>query len=194
MRSSRDNAGATDPLLLALASSLRRMAISLTAKALWQLVGFRGQDGATETRNVEPFTGIGFYSRPSLNGKPEAIVVMVGAGGGIVDAAVSPGTPAIVATRDEQTRAAVAGDLQPDETAIFNSLAILLVKADGTFEARSVAGIAKQLAFNDQLTALKAAIAGAAVVAGDGGAALKANILAALGGAWPVGTTKLKGE
>jgi hypothetical protein len=46
-----------------------------------------------------------------------------------------------------------------------------------------------------QLNALKAAIAGAAVVAGDGGAAFKANLIAALS-AWPatVAATKVRAE
>lgn len=44
-----------------------------------------------------------------------------------------------------------------------------------------------------QLSALKAAISGAAVVAGDGGAAFKANILAALA-AWPGSTAASKAK
>jgi hypothetical protein len=50
-----------------------------------------------------------------------------------------------------------------------------------------------QLATKADLQALKDAIVNAIVVAADGGASLKATILAALT-TWPVGTTKLKGS
>lgn len=122
----------TDPLLLQLKGLVRRMAITLTVKALWQLAGFRLPDGKTETRQVEPFTGIGFYSRPPSSGKPEAIAVMVG----------DSTSPAIVATRDEKTRSAVAGGLQEDETMLFNSQAVVHATATGEVHMRSANGVA----------------------------------------------------
>lgn len=167
------------------AGQIRRVAITITSKALWQLSGFRQLDGSTETFSGEPFLGIGFHARPAASGKPEAIVLMPG------DTASSP---VVVAVRDEATRQAIANALAADETAIFNSKVIAIAKADGTFEVRSKTGIAVELATKADLAALKAAIAGAAVVSNDGGAALRTNILAALGGAWPAGTSKLKGE
>ncbi|MBA2718937.1 MAG: hypothetical protein H0U52_06820 [Chloroflexi bacterium] len=160
------------------------MAITLTSKALWQLTGFTLPDGDVETQKAEAFTGIGFFARPPSSGKPEAIVIMVN------DAQ----NPVVIAVRDEKTRAAIVGALEQDESAIFNTRALVVIKADGTIEARSASGVAGLLATKADLAALKAAITGAATVANDGGAAFKANILAALGAAWPVGTTKLKGE
>lgn len=55
--------------------------------------------------------------------------------------------------------------------------------------------LAKANAVSNNLSVLKNAISSAAVVAGDGGAALKANILAALA-AWPasMATTKVEGK
>jgi hypothetical protein len=55
------------------------------------------------------------------------------------------------------------------------------------------AGGDQALATKADLDALKAAISGAAVSGGDGGATFKANILAALA-TWPTGTTVLKGS
>ena len=52
---------------------------------------------------------------------------------------------------------------------------------------------AASLGTKSDLSNLKSAISGAAVVAGDGGAAFKANILAALGAGWPAGTSKAFG-
>lgn len=117
-----------------LVGSIRRMAIKLTSRALWQLVGHTLPDARTETRNVEAFTGIGYYSRPKSSDRAEAIVLFPGG-----DAQ----TPVVVATRNEDTRKAIAGALAEDETAIFNSLAIALIKASGVIELRSAAGVAQ---------------------------------------------------
>lgn len=54
------------------------------------------------------------------------------------------------------------------------------------------AGGSAALATKADLDALKSAISGAAVLAGDGGATFKANIMSALA-TWPTGTTTLKG-
>lgn len=186
MRSLKELAQVLDPETLRRTGSLRRLAISLTAKALWQLIGFRAPDGSKETMSVEPFTGIGIYARPPASSKSEAIVLMIG----------DAGTPVIVAARDEKTRAAIAGALLEDETATFNSQSIFVHKADGTMEARSAAGVAQSLATNAALTALKNAIVNWTPVANDGGAALKVALTALFTGppVWPAGTTKLKGE
>lgn len=135
----------TDPLVNRVAGMIRRMAIQTTARALWQLVGYRNPDGTNETMPVEQFGGIGFYARPPASGKPEAIVVMVG----------GPTSPAIVATRDEATRAAMVGNLESDETAVYSSKAVVLIKADGTIEIRSKTGVAVPLATKEDVEALK---------------------------------------
>ncbi len=182
MKTARQLAQAIDPKWVAVTGSIRRMAISLTAKTLWQLVGFR-IGTKTETLPAETFLGIGFHARPSSSGKPEAIVLMVN----------GQDAPVVVAVRDEKTRAAIAGALLEDETAMFNTQAIVVAKADGSIEARSAAGVALPLATKADLTALKTAITNAVIVATDGGASFKATLLAALG-AWPAGTTTFKAE
>lgn len=187
----RDFAKQIDPTMQALKGAIRRMAITLTTKALWQLAGFRQADGTTETRMAEVFSGIGFYARPPSSGSPEAVVTMLGA-----DSA----SPVVVATRDEATRAAVAGGLAADETMVFTSQAVVYVKADGTIEIRSHNGSAQSLATNADLAAILSVLKTWTPVANDGGAALKTAILALVSDKqvdtpnWPIGTTKIKGE
>lgn len=180
----RDLASDTDPRWMQVLGAIRRVAISLTTKALWQVVGFKSWDGSQETRQVEVFPGLGFYARPPSSGNPEAIVVMIGA-----DAS----SPAIVATRDEKTRAAIAGAIAAGETMVFNASAVVYLKADSTIEARSSGGTATELPTKADAVALLNAIKNAAVVANDGGAAFKANIIAALAN-WPACTQKFKAE
>lgn len=193
MKTIRDYMADVGPDAVRSMGLVRRMAISLTTKVLWQLVGFRLPGGDSETLPADPFTGIGHYARPPAGSKPEAIAVMVG------DAK----TPVIVAVRDEQTRAAVAGGLTEDETAVFNSQAIIYIKADGTIEARTADGTAVSLATKHDLQILRAALASAVISLGAGGAAtvnVEADATVALmvppvvPPTWPVGTTKLKGE
>lgn len=175
-RSIRKLAERTDPLVNRVAGMVRRMAIQTTARALWQLIGYRNPDGTNETMPVEQFSGIGFYARPSAAGKPEAIVVMVG----------GPTSPAIVATRDEATRARMADGLAADETAVFNSQAIVVVKANGTVEIRSKDGVAVPLATKADVDALRAwALAHAHASLGSPPAVPPPPV---------VGTTKLRGE
>lgn len=185
-REARDYAEDTDPQTLNFRGMIRRVAISLTAKALWQFIGFRLPDGTQETRTVEPFTGIGHYARPPNSGTPEAIVVMVG------DAK----NPMIIAVRDEKTRSAIAGAIAQDETMLFNSQSVVYIKADGSIEVRSSTGTAVALATLADLQALIDIFVNWTPVPMDGGAALKAAITAYISAhsTWPVGTKKLKGE
>jgi phage gp45-like len=171
----------TDPTLISIKGMIRRMIISTTTKVLWRLDGFKFPDGTTERSDVENFAGIGFYAKPPSNSKAEAIVVNVG----------GASSPAIVATRDEATRQAVAGNIAADETSVHNSKAVIHIKANGTVEIRSALGVALPLATLADLDALKAVFAACVIVPTDGGAAIKAAIAAN----WdPTGTTKLKGE
>jgi hypothetical protein len=140
----------TDPRWIRFAGMVRRMTITLTAKVLWQLAGFRLPDAAggasgQEVINAEAFTGIGFFSRPPSSGSPEAIVVSVG------DAS----SPMIIAVRDEKTRAAIVGALKVGETAVYTDQALVYLKDNGTIEARSAAGTAAPLATKADLDALK---------------------------------------
>lgn len=102
---------------------IRRMAITLTDGAFWQVVGHLLFDGVTrEPKQVEPYTGVGFYSRPAPGSNAEAIVVHVG----------GAQNPAIVATRDEDLRKKVFPSSAPmgqDEAAAFNTQAVMHVKA-----------------------------------------------------------------
>jgi hypothetical protein len=198
MRSKEALLETTHPRWIQVAGMVRRMAISLTSKVLWQLVGFRlpyAQGGATaqEVLNAEPFTGIGFFARPPSSGAPEAIVVSVG----------DANAPMIIAVRDEKTRAAIAGALQAGETAMYTDQAIVYLRGDGTIEARTAGGAATALATKQDLQILRAAIGSAVIAIGAGGAnAINLACDAAVAvlvppvspPTWPIGTRTLKGE
>jgi phage gp45-like len=185
-RESSDFGKETGELLRLVRGLIRRMRVTLTTGARWQLLGQRGGAGGDETIDVEAFTGIGVYARPPSSGNPEAITAAVG----------GARTPVIVATRDEATRRAVAGDLAEGETAVYNDKAIVVIKADGTVEIRLVGGVAVPLATKADLDVLRTAISSAAIALGAGGAAdivAKAD-LALAPKPWPVGTTVLKAQ
>lgn len=177
-----------------LAGVVRRMTVRITSGGIWQLAGHLLFSGTQrETREIELFPGIGIYARPP-KGSSSAEAITINAGG--------QNNPAIIATRDEATRQKV-DDVSDDESAMYNSVARVYVKADGSVEIRTHGGTAIKLPTFADVQKIKTAIAGAAVVALDGGASLKATILAglasSLGGVsglepWPVGTTKLKAE
>src|SRR5690242_18110517 len=124
----------TEPWNVRAFGAIRKLVIALTDKAIWQVVGVLMPDGP-EVFRAEVFGGIGHAARPPSGVQAEAIAAMV------ADANV----PVIVAVRDEQTRAASVADLAADETATYNTLARLHVKADGKIEARTHGGTAKQL-------------------------------------------------
>lgn len=111
---------------------LRRMAIKVTSRVLWQLVGHRTEDGQ-ETVDVEVFPGVGFYARPKATDRAEAVVVHIG----------GATHPAIVATRNEDVRKAIAA-LGEDETAMFNSQATVHV-IGGEIHIRTKDGTAVQI-------------------------------------------------
>jgi phage gp45-like len=189
-----DFAAEVGPQARAIAGMVRRMAVRLTSRAFWQVAGHLLLDNTTETRDAEVFSGIGFYSRPPADGKPEAIVVFPG----------GASNPVIVALRDEKTRKAVAGGLEPGETAMFNGSAIVVLKANGDIEIRSKDGVAQPLATLTDLTLLRAALDTAVIAIGANGAAAVGVAMdvayAALPPpfgphvAWPAGTGKLKAE
>ncbi len=103
-------------------SMLRRLTVTLTESALWQLAG--ATDEAEE--DVEVFSGIGFYARPPVSGTdPEVLRVLVGG---------KTAHPAVVASRDEKQRVALTAirDLAPDESASYTTKARVHILADGT--------------------------------------------------------------
>lgn len=167
---------------------IRRMLIGVTSRVLWQLIGHRDFAGKRETHDAPVFGVPGVVSRPGGR-NAEAFVAFAGEG------ASSPG---IIGVRDPEQFAAIVaalenGELGKGETAIGagteGSVACLMHwRAVGTIEARSPGGTAHDLALKADIEAIKTA-ADAAVTFGDFKAAL-----AALGVAWPAGTTVLKGE
>jgi phage gp45-like len=124
----------TDPERRSSVGQLRRMVVKVTSRALWQLVGYK-IDAFVQTLAVEPFTGIGFFSRPPRDGKPEGIVAYVG----------GAQSPAVIALRDEKTRARVVGDIAEGETAVFSDGTVVHLRA-GTIEVRLANGTAVPLA------------------------------------------------
>lgn len=188
-RDPKDFARQTSADFRAVRGALRRLVVTLTEGARWQLSG-RKVAGDQETIDVEVFGGIGYHARPRASGgSPEAVVVSLGGNG----------APVAIATRDEQTRQAVAGSLAPDETAIHNSQAIVVLKANGTVEIRSANGVAVPLALKSDVDAIRTAyLAHTHVVATAGTAAAQTGTAAAVVPAFQpppnAGTTTLKGE
>lgn len=177
---------ANDPMWRKVTGAIRRMVVDVTTKAAWRVLGYQLPDGSREQAAAEVFPGVGFYSRPPTDVEAEVIVLNVGGAEHRV----------IIATRDEATRKAVAGALKANETALFNSAAIVYLKDDGTIEARSAAGTAVPLATLADLQALRDAFTAWVVAPTDGGAALKTLLTDLIAGppAWPAGTTKFKAE
>lgn len=146
---------------------VRRMAVKLTSGAFWQTLGHLLLDNTQEVRGAEVFSGIGFYARPKADHRAEAIVVFPG----------GAANPIIVATRDEDARKAVA-QLGADETAMFNSQTIIVVKGS-TVEIRTAGGTAHSLVtlaeFNDHIHVASGSNTTPPSVAASGTTVLKAQ-------------------
>lgn len=170
------------PLRKKLDGLVRRMTVRLTSKTLWQLAGFK-IDGRLQTIFAELFTGIGITARPPEGSKAEAMVINVG----------DADHPAIIGTRDEATRAKVAGALKADETMLFNSKAVVHVKADETVEVRKPGGIAVPLATKADLQALRDYIENTMVITCPAGTSTPGTS-DVNGPPDPDGTAVLKGE
>jgi phage gp45-like len=128
---------------------VRHYVVTKAAGAVWKLLGLIDGDGNEEKEDAPIFPGIGIWARPPSSGKPEAVVNLVGA---------STGNPAIVATRDEKTRAALdqaLGGIKAGETTTYGEKSVVYHKADGTIEARSWDGTAKRLLTEDDFEAFK---------------------------------------
>lgn len=118
-----------------MAGMVRRMVVKLSDGGVWQVAGHLLFEGQREAPPAENYPGIGFAARPPAGTSAEAIVVQVG----------GANQPAIVGLRDEATRAKVS-TIVADEAVVYNSVARVYVKADGTIEIRSHAGAAVALA------------------------------------------------
>jgi phage baseplate assembly protein V len=179
------------PLEIRLANLAARGLVSLANDSTkLQVLQLRMLD--TETRDgAERFQEYGFTSVPLADA--EAVVLSVG---GRRDHLL------VVAVDDRRHR---KKDLQPGEVALYSDEgasvylkrgrivvtdAEIRLGSDGASSFVALAG-----AVETQLTALKNAISAAPVVPGDGGAAFKASLVAALA-AWPGSTaaTKVKAE
>lgn len=163
---------------------VRRMVVNLTDAGVWRVLGHALISPTDrEGRDVENYPGIGFAARPPA-GLGEAIVIQVG----------GANNPAIVASRDEATRANVA-DLIADEAVMYNSTVRVHMKADGTVEIGTHGGTMKRLAFLEDVQAVRDDLhehehsyvgggTGSGTLVTTGGPSVTA----------PVGTSKLKAE
>ena len=165
---------------------IRRMSVADSAAGAWQI---EGQEGELSP-DVELFAGIGFHSRPLAGSDAEVVVVKIGG---------AAGHPVVIATRDESIRF----DIDEDETVIYNSTgAQVKIEADGNILVRAASGGtvsvddgsgAVLLSTKADTAAIVSAIGSAGVTPGDGGAAFKAALSAALSSV-PAGTSVLKGK
>lgn len=171
---------------------VRRMTVKLTDGGVWQVAGHLLFDNQREAPPAENYPGIGFAARPPAGTSAEAIVVQVG----------GSNQPAIVGLRDEATRAKVSA-IVADEAVVYNSVARVYVKADGTIEIRSHGGTALSLATKADLQAVvtylkkqfdpaaghvHATPSGPTTAITEGSTTTNGTCPA------PAGTTKLKGE
>lgn len=196
-RTSEDHAQETSPTEREMHGIVRRVRISIWRKAsgpnartTWQVVGNRGGIGGDEVFDVEHFTGLGFFARPTAGSKSaEAIVLQVG----------GARVTALIAARDEHVRKLIDQFVGDGETAVFNDKVIALATQDSTFEVSKIGErtSARFLAGADDLLLLRKAFLDWTPVAGDGGNALKVVLVALFGPGpynWPTPTTVLKGQ
>lgn len=177
----------TSPFRRLVRGMIRRVAISLATGTKWQWRGQRGGAGGDEIYDAEPFTGIGFFSRPPASGSPEAILNAVGGSKNTV----------IVATRDEKTRRLIDADVPAGATCVYNDKAMILVKPDGTVEIRLIGGAAIALPTLADYNALRNAYnSHTHPVATTGSATAQTGTASATAAtvAAPTGTTVLKAQ
>ncbi len=142
----REHNRVIDPARNAIRGIVRRMIVSRAAAVIWQIAGVRFLDGSTETNEAEVFQGIGFSSLPPLDGAPEAIVLNVG----------GPNAPAIVATRDEKTRAQVVpSTMAAGETVTYSVATIVYQRSTGKVEIRTPDGTAVPLALKSDVDLIR---------------------------------------
>ncbi len=111
----------------------------------WTLEGHTDSDGNVEVENAEAFQEVGFFSRPKISDRAEAIAVKVG---------LRSNHPAIIATRS-QDGVKRLGKTSDDETIVFTSgLMVRITQADGKIYIGSIGGTFKALATKDDLDAL----------------------------------------
>lgn len=122
---------------------IRRMAVTLTSGPFWQAVGHLLLDGSRETRQFEPFSGVGFYARPKAGRNVEVILTFVG----------GAQNPVGIAARDEETRKKMA-NIAEDESAMYNTVVRFLLRSNGTAEIALAGGTPHQLALKSDVANL----------------------------------------
>ena len=190
--------GRTTAGAAALGNVVRRMLVRAATGAVWTLAGFIDGEGNEELESAEVWPGVGIWALPPSSGKPEALIVRIGA---------AAGNPAIAAVRDEKTRAAIVARLggvtagEHGTALLFNSGAVAWLKGDGGIELRAAPGktidlkswdgTAQELSTRDEVQALRDwALAHIhPVTAAPGNTGVPAISPPAI-----VGTTVLKGE
>lgn len=188
-QTAREHAQEVSNFAREVAGMIRRMVVGVTSTTFWQVLGDELLDGKIWTKDAEVFQGVGVVARPPEGASVETVVVFPAGGAA---------QPIVVGARDVATARAAVGELEPDETAIYTSAAIVVIKAGGTVEIRTPGGTAVPLATKDDLDKLMTAISTAITAMGGAGpapelAALR-TALQALIPLWPVGTTVLKAE
>ena len=145
-RNSSDFATETSPFRRYAQGLVRRLAITIAKGTKWQMRGQKGGDGGDEVLEIEIFQGIGFFARPPASGThPQAIATSIG----------SPKHQVAVAFRDEGVRQAIDAQVPDDASAMFNTVAIFVIKPDGSLEARTIGGTALSLATKADIDALR---------------------------------------
>lgn len=162
---------------------VRRLRISASSGALWVLSGASDFDGNVESERAEAFEGIGFASRPAAGDNAEAIVAKVGG---------ESGHPVIVATRNRDAFKNLESEegLAEDESALYNSSAMVKASDDGFVDLGSIGGTRQPFATLEDVVSLKEIFTAWVTAPNDGGAALKTLL-----DDWePAGTKKVRGE
>lgn len=178
----------TDPLLARLSTMLRRYQVARAwGKArgwAWELLGPQvGRTGVQRERiTADTYQGIGIRAIPAADSRPEVVVLHVG----------SATEAVVVAMRDAVSeQRSVPDDLAAGELVIFGPAAtapIIHVRHDGTVEIKLPGGVARRLAFADEVNAVATFVNGLSV-GGTGSAPIPPNTVPRA-----AGTTVLKGQ
>jgi phage gp45-like len=146
-RDSTDHARETSASIRGFKGMIRRLLVTLAdASTRWQVKGVYGSSAGDEIFQAELFPGIGIFARPPANGSPEAVLASPGG---------NPKAGVIVATRDEATRKLIASQVGPSETCIYNDVAMVIIKSDGTITAKSINGAGVALATKADIDAMR---------------------------------------
>jgi hypothetical protein len=169
-------------VMRALHGMIRRVAVTAAgAKGLWQLSGFEDDDAGVERFDDVEWFGGAIVMRPK--GSASAIICNVGA---------RDGHPVIIGARLDYAPEIAAGEAAL-YTAQSSPQAMVLMKADGTIEARSTNGTAVALATKADMDTLRTWLAAhthVGVTTGGGTSGVPGTLPVPT----PAGTQKLRAE